>query len=161
MLKRKPHCAGDAADARLAAAKSLFRLEVGVSRRQNEIGNWLGAQFCFKPLGFGRTKIERVKKPVKPDNVREIVVKVGEARVHAILPQLLSNSDVPTEVLFRFQAEVVSENFVLTARRTESLPNTGVQNSVRFVDFVTAGKAISPHSAELVEVIKPAAGDED
>ena len=121
----------------------------------------MGAQFCFQPLGFGRTKIERVKKPVKPDNVREVVVKVREARIHAILPQLLSDSDVPTEVLFRFQAEVVSENFVLTAWRAEASTDAGMQNGIRFVDFVTAGKTIGPNAAELIEVIETSASDED
>ena len=36
-----------------------------------------------------------------------------------------------------------------------------MQCRVRFVDLVTAGKAISPNVAELIEMIVTAAGDEN
>src|SRR5207244_5033520 len=45
--------------------------------------------------------------------------------------------------------------------RTESGRHTGVQNCVCPVDLVTAGDAISPDAAELIEVIEAAAGDKD
>ena len=48
---------------------------------------------------------------------------------------------------------------VLTAWRTEPGRHTGVQNCVCPVDLVTAGDAISPDTAELIEVIEAAAGD--
>ena len=91
------------------------------------------------------------KKPVEPNHVRQIVVKVGQADVNAILPKLLSDADVPAEIFFRFQIEVVSENFVLTARRTEPSRNAGVQRRICFVDLVAAGNAISPDAAELLK----------
>src|SRR5206468_11599027 len=106
-------------------------------------------------------KIERVKQPVKSNHVREVVVKICEAHIHTILPQLLSDSDVPAEVLFRFQAEIVSENFVLTARRTEASADAGMQNGIRFIDFVTADKTIGPDATELIKMIKTSASDQD
>ena len=59
------------------------------------------------------------------------------------------------------KSEVVPENFVLTARRTETGRDTRVQSRVRFVDLVAAGKAIGPDVAELIEMIETSASDED
>ena len=88
-------------------------------------------------------------------------MKISQADANAVLPELLSDPDVPAQVSFGFESEVISENFVLTAWRTESGRHTGVQNCVCPVNLVSAGDAISPDAAELIEVIEAAAGDKD
>ena len=88
-------------------------------------------------------------------------MKISQADRDAVVPELLSYPNVPAEIAFRFQPEIVPEDFVLTAGRTESRRHAGMQRCVCLVDFVTAGKAISPDPAELVEVIKTPAGDKD
>src|SRR4030095_12469319 len=118
-------------------------------------------QFRFQPLRFSRPKIESIKQPVKPDYVREVIMKIGQANVDAILPQLLSDSDVHSEVLFRFQAEVFSENLVLAAWRTEPSTDTGMHNGICFVEFIAACKAIGPNAAKLIEVLETSPSDED
>src|SRR5206468_10395002 len=101
---------------------------------------------------------------VESDDVRQFVVKISQADRHAPAtagPEFLSYTDVPTQIVFRFQPEIVPENFVLTAGRTESRRHAGMQRRVRLVDLVTPGKAISPDPAKLVEVIEPPASDKD
>src|SRR5215470_2602271 len=88
-------------------------------------------------------------------------MKVRQIDGNAVFPGLLPDADVPAEIFFRLQIRVVAENLVLTARRTESRRNARVQRCVCLVDLVTACNAISPHTAELVEMIEPAAGDQD
>src|SRR5205807_9166019 len=59
------------------------------------------------------------------------------------------------------QTEIHSEDFVLTARRTEACPDARMKRRVRFVDLVTASESIRPNVAELIEVIVASAGDEN
>src|SRR5207247_7507264 len=80
---------------------------------------------------------------------------------HAFFPELLSDCDVPAQISFGFESEIIPENFVLTAWGTESGRHTGVQNCVCPVNLVTAGDAISPDAAELIEVIEATARDKD
>src|SRR6478609_3445065 len=88
-------------------------------------------------------------------------MKVRQIERNAILPKLLPDADVPAEIFFRLQIRVVTENNVLTAWRTETRRNARVQRRVCLVDLIAACNAISPHAAELVEIIEPAAGDKD
>src|SRR6266481_2694705 len=88
-------------------------------------------------------------------------MKVRQIDCNALLPKLLPNTYVPAEVFFGIQIRVVAEDNVLTARRTESCRNARVQRCVCLVDLVAAGNAITPHAAELVEIIEPAAGNKD
>ena len=66
-----------------------------------------------------------------------------------------------SKIVFRFQPEIVPEDFILAAWRTESRPHAGMQRYVCLLDLVTARKPIRPDAAELVEVIEAPAGDED
>ena len=88
-------------------------------------------------------------------------MKVRQIERNAFLPKVLPDANVPAKVFFRIQIRVGAENNVLTARRTESCRNALVQRCICLVDLVTACDAISPHAAELVEMIEPAAGDKD
>ncbi|MEM4536691.1 MAG: hypothetical protein QXP92_05575, partial [Nitrososphaerota archaeon] len=83
---------------------------------------------------------------VKPNQVGEVVVKIGQTHVDSISPELLPDAYIPSEIVFGLQSEVVPENFVLTARRTKTCGNTRMQNCVRSFDLITAGKAIRPNS---------------
>ena len=122
------------------------------------------AQFRLEPLRLGRSQVKRLEKTVESDDVRQFVVKISQADRHAPAtagPELLSHANVPTQIVFRFQPEIVPENFVLTAGRTESRRDAGMQRCVYLVDLVTPSEAISPDPAELVEVIEAPADDKD
>src|SRR5207244_7200507 len=95
------------------------------------------------------------------DYVRQVVVKISHANGDAILPKLLPDTDVPPEIAFRFQSEIVPENFVLTARRTESRRHAGMQRRVCLVDLVPAREAVCPDAAELIEVIETSTRDKN
>ncbi len=118
-------------------------------------------QLRFEPLRFGCAKIERLEKPVKADHVRKVVVKIGQPDGDPILPEPLFHANVPAQIVFRFQSEIVPENFVLTARRTKSCRHARMQCCVCPVDFITAGESISPNTAELIEVIEAPACNEN
>src|SRR5438045_2943439 len=77
------------------------------------------------------------------------------------MSNILPDTNVPAEIMLGFQSEIVSENFVLTAWRTESGRHTGVERRVCPVDPVAACNAISPDPAELIEMIEPATSNED
>src|SRR5439155_25030768 len=132
-----------------------------MSRCKNQDPDVLRTQLCFEPLRFGRVDVKCLEDPVESDHVRQVIVKISHANGDAILPKLLPDTDVPPEIVFRFQSEIVPENFVLTARRTESRRHAGMQCCVCPVDFITAGESISPNTAELIEVIEAPACDEN
>src|SRR5436190_2233538 len=71
------------------------------------------------------------------------------------------DTDIPTKIFLGFQPEIVSENFVLTARWTKSRRHTRMHRCVRLVDLVTASKAIGPDAAKLIELIQTAASDKE
>src|SRR4029077_5273410 len=66
---------------------------------------------------------------------------------------------VPSEVFFRVQAEIHPENFILTARRAKSRGNARVECRIGFVDLLAAGYPVSPHVAELIEMIDASTRD--
>src|SRR6266513_1234689 len=93
-------------------------------------------------------------------------VKIGRTDSDAPVPKPLLNSRVPSEILFwlqrlkRSRTGVKAKNLVLTAWRTKSGRDAGVQRRVRLVDLVTAGDSICPDVAKLIEVIDASAGNE-
>src|SRR6266699_3980403 len=88
-------------------------------------------------------------------------MKISHTDSHSIFPKPLLDADIPTEVFFRFESEIIPENLVLAARRTEPGCDTRVQGRVRPVDLVAASEAIRPHVAKLIEVIEAPASDEN
>ena len=142
--------------------RCFLRVQIRIARREDEIGNRLRTQLRFEPLRFSRAEVERLEKSVESDHVRQVIVKIGQANRHATAAQSSClDANVPTQIVFRFQSEIVPENFVLTAWRTESGRHAGMQRRVRLVDLVTAGEPISPDTAELIEVIETSAGDKN
>src|SRR5205085_1420901 len=86
---------------------------------------------------------------------------------HSLVPKSLFESRVPADAFLRLQwrqrltrIRIEPEDFVLTARRTETFGDARVQRRVGFVDLVTARNAVRPHVAELIEMIDATAGDE-
>ena len=53
-------------------------------------------------------------------------MKIGRPETDATVPEFLPDANVPAQIAFRFQSEVVPKNFVLTAGRTESRPDAGM-----------------------------------
>ena len=49
---------------------------------------------------------------------------------------------------------IKSENFILAAGRTKTFADARVNDCVRFVAEIAAGKPVSPDVAELIEVIE-------
>ncbi len=139
----------------------LFRLEISVTRGKNEILDRRCAQFRLHALRFRSPEIQRLEKSVESDHVRQIVVKISRADRYTPIPKSLLNARVPSKILFRIEIGVVSENFILAARRTKSRGDAGVQRRVRLVDLVTARDTISPNVAKLIEMIDSSTGDED
>ena len=88
-------------------------------------------------------------------------MKISEANRHAIFEEPLLDTNVPSEVVFRFQSKIVAEDLVLTAWWTESSRHAGMQCRVRLLDLIAARKSISPDAAELIEVIEATACNED
>ena len=88
-------------------------------------------------------------------------MKISQADCHPVFPEPLLYTHVPTQIVFRLQSEIVPENLVLTARRTEPRRNAGMQRCVCLVDFVTPREPISPDATELVEVIEASARDKN
>ena len=88
-------------------------------------------------------------------------MKVGRVDPHTSLAKTLLDSHIEAPILLRIQVEIVPENFVLTARRTETGRITRMQRRVGLLDHITAGETISPNIAELIKVIETAAGDQD
>src|SRR5438552_3226496 len=52
--------------------RSFLSVQISVARVEHKIGDRLRAQFGFEPLGFSSAEVECLKKPVKPDHVREV-----------------------------------------------------------------------------------------
>ena len=103
---------------------SFFRVEVRVGHGENKLGNWLRPKFRFQSLRLRSAEIEEcLEKTVEADpRSRSMIAEAGQARTDATIPELLPDSNVPAQIAFRLQSEVVPENFILTARRTESCP---------------------------------------
>src|SRR5207249_4811371 len=144
--------------------RSLFRVEVGVAGREKQIGDRLGPQFRLQSLRFGCAEVERVEQPVKSNHVRQVIMKISRTQSDAPAtagPEPLFDTDIPPEIFLRLQSKIIPENLVLTARRTEPGCDARVQSRVCLVDFVTAGKLISPDVTELIKVIEPPTRDED
>ena len=80
-------------------------------------------------------------------------MKIREADRDPAAPKSLLYTQVPSQVALRFQPEVVAENLVLTARRTEPRRDAGMQVRIGFRNQIAAGKPIGPNVAELIEVI--------
>ena len=87
-------------------------------------------------------------------------MKISRAEGNAAIPKMLFNSHVEHAISFRFETEVVSENFILTARRTEAFRDARMQHRVRRLDSVTPSDTISPNIAKLIEMIVAPAGNE-
>src|SRR5437763_902428 len=88
-------------------------------------------------------------------------MKISNSNSYSIFPKPLLDTNVPTEIFFRFESEIIPENLVLTAWRTEPGSDTRVQGGVCPINLVTASEAIRPHVTELVEVIEAPASDEN
>src|SRR4029077_3035022 len=66
--------------------RSLLRIEISVSGRQNQLGDRRRVHFEFNSLGPSRPEIEGVKKSVKANHVGQIVVEIGRSNTYAISP---------------------------------------------------------------------------
>ena len=88
-------------------------------------------------------------------------MKISRTNSYSIFPKPLLDTDVPTEIFFRFESEIIPEDLVLTAGRTEPGCHTRVQRRVRPIDLIATSEAIRPHIAELIEVIEAPASDEN
>ena len=85
-------------------------------------------------------------------------MKIREARAATHAAKSLLDAQVPSQVALRFQSEIIAENLVLTARRTEPSRDAGMKVRIGFRNQIAAGKPVSPNVAELIEVIVPSAG---
>src|SRR5437588_12511456 len=95
-------------------------------------------------------------------------MKISRADTYSPIPKTLFESNIPSKIFFRLQRRqwlsrirIKPENLVLAARRTESGRHACVQRRVRFVDLITARRAIGPNVSELIEVIDASAGIEN
>ena len=129
-------------------------IEISVGRDQLELIECPGAQLAFHALGSCLSQIERFKKSVESNQIRQVIMKIRSADGNPLVPQSLLDTSIPTKAFLRLQCVfcVESKDFVLTARRTESGRNTRVQCCVGLVDLVTASEAIGPNVAELIEM---------
>ena len=75
--------------------------KISVACREHKIGDRLRAQFGFQALGLGRAEVERLKKAIGPNRVRQIVMKISQADGNAVLPEFLPDADVPAKIVLR------------------------------------------------------------
>ena len=116
--------------------------------------------FEFHPLSPRSSEVERVEQSVEANDVGQIIKKIGRADT-PIHPNDCSTPSVPTEISFRLQSEIISENFVLAAGRAEARGgNSLVDRRVGLLDHVAAREAIGPDAAKLIEVIETPARHE-
>ncbi len=84
--------------------------------------------------------------------------KVSHIEHNAFVPKLLPIPTSQPKSCSGSRSEVVAENLVLTARRTENpVATLDVQGCVGLGGLVAAGYAIGPDATELIEVIESAA----
>ena len=82
--------------------RCFFRVQIRVAGGESEIGDRLHTQLGFDSLGARRAKIERLEKAIKPDEIRQIVMKVSRADPYPVFPEALLQTDIPPQILFRF-----------------------------------------------------------
>ena len=85
----------------MSVASVFSASKISVAGREQKIGNRLRAQFRFESLRLGCAEVERLKKSVGSDRVRQVVVKIGQADGNAVLPELLPDADVPAKIVLR------------------------------------------------------------
>src|SRR5438552_19047248 len=86
--------------------RSLFRVEISVTRAQKEISDWRCAQFRFDPLRSRRAQIERGEQSVEADHIREVVMKISRTDRDAFVPEPLLDAGVPCKILFRVETKI-------------------------------------------------------
>src|SRR6266480_5283952 len=94
----------------------FFRVEISIGRNQFEFIEWPRSQLAFDTLRSRFPQVERFKKSIESDDVRQVIVEISRAESNPLVPKPLLDSCVPAEIAFRFESEIHSENLILTAR---------------------------------------------
>ena len=98
-------------------APGVLRVEIGVARVETQVGERPKFQLALQTLGARGAEVKRVELPVEPDQVREVVVEKSGRDFDPIFPRELLDTDLPAELFFGIELELVPENLVLAARR--------------------------------------------
>src|SRR4029077_12230024 len=125
-------------------------------------------QLAFDSLCSRLPEVQRFEETIDANQIRQVGMKIGRANRNPLCPKALFDAGIPAETFFRFQRRqrlagirVESKDFVLTARWTKTFGDACVKSRVRLADEVTAGLTPGPDIAELIEVIEPAATNEN